>query len=401
MDHMTDVSLRNTTKSRLTGLDTLRASAILLVLMYHYEVVVSGKPTFGFLTDIGWVGVDLFFVLSGYLIGNQIMSAIARGEDFSLKVFFARRLLRTLPNYYFILAIYFIFPSLLSGTGTASIWRFLSFTQNIGLHYGETFSHSWSLCIEEQFYLILPVAALLIASFAKSKRVGWSVLLAGVMAGMLVRSWAWITFGHNAINPLIFSEHIYYSSFARFDELLPGVAIAMLKNFHADLYARILRKGNLLLVAGSIAFAIVAYLFLNYYQIEGYGYTFGMTVFGYTLLPGSFALLTLSALSPNSWLNRVRIPGAEKLALWSYAIYLAHKPIYKLAILPLTQLKIDINAPIGIAIIMLAGIGGGWLLYRLVESPFMALRDRFFPSSHMQVQASLPIKDEERISQAI
>jgi len=385
---MNDASPRNTTNSRLAGLDTLRALAILLVLMYHYEVVVSHRPTFGFLTEIGWAGVDLFFVLSGYLIGNQIFSALARGEGFSLKVFFARRLLRTLPNYYFILATYFIFPSVLGGTSTASIWRFLSFTQNIGLHYGETFSHSWSLCIEEQFYLILPVAALLIASFSKSKRIGWSVLLAGVIAGMLVRAWAWMNFGHNAINALDFSEHIYYSSFARFDELLPGVAIAMLKNFHGKLYAKILSKGNLLLIVGAIAMAAAAYLFLNYYQIEGYGFTFGMTTFGYTLLPISFALLTLSALSPNSWLNRIRIPGTEKLALWSYAIYLAHKPIFKLAIEPLTRANIDVNAPAGIAIIMVAGMVGGWVLYRLVERPFMVLRDRYFPVSRGQAQES-------------
>jgi peptidoglycan/LPS O-acetylase OafA/YrhL len=376
-------------RSRLAGLDTLRASAILLVLMYHYMVVVSHKSTFGILTDIGWIGVDLFFVLSGYLIGNQIMSALARGEGFSLKVFFARRLLRTLPNYYVVLAVYFIFPSLLGGTSTASIWRFLSFTQNTGLHYGETFSHSWSLCIEEQFYVILPVAALLIASFSKSKRIGWLVLAAGVIAGMLVRAWAWLSFGHNSINPLDFSEHVYYSTFARFDELLPGVAIAMLKNFHADLYAKILRRGNLLLVAGSIAVVVVAYLFLNFYQIDDYGYTFGMTTFGYTLLPISFAFLTLSALSGNSWLNRIRIPGVEKLALWSYAIYLAHKPIFKLAIEPLTRANIDINAPIGIVIIMIVGIVGGWVLYRLVESPFMALRDRYFPSSRLQARQPL------------
>src|ERR1700677_1387259 len=106
---MNELIKQSNATTRINGLDTLRAAAILLVLMYHYTVVVSGNSTFGLLSDIGWVGVDLFFVLSGYLIGNQIMSAIARGEDFSLKLFFARRLLRTLPNYYVILAIYFIF----------------------------------------------------------------------------------------------------------------------------------------------------------------------------------------------------------------------------------------------------------------------------------------------------
>ena len=69
------------------GLDTLRALAISLVFMYHYMVFVSGKPTFGWASEVGWVGVDLFFVLSGYLIGNQLFAGVARGEQLSLKAF--------------------------------------------------------------------------------------------------------------------------------------------------------------------------------------------------------------------------------------------------------------------------------------------------------------------------
>jgi peptidoglycan/LPS O-acetylase OafA/YrhL len=136
-------------KNRLDGLDTLRAIAIIIVLMYHYKVVVSPENLFGFMSTLGWTGVDLFFVLSGYLIGNQVLSAFAKGQDFSLKLFYIRRFLRTLPNYYFVLALYFLFPVALGGTATAPLWSFLTFSQNLGLGQGETFTHSWSLCIEE------------------------------------------------------------------------------------------------------------------------------------------------------------------------------------------------------------------------------------------------------------
>lgn len=95
---------------RLCGLDLLRAAAIVLVLMTHYSGFVSGHATFGILGKVGWAGVDLFFVLSGYLIGNQLLAPSARGEALSLKVFFMRRLLRTLPNYYVVLAVYLLFP---------------------------------------------------------------------------------------------------------------------------------------------------------------------------------------------------------------------------------------------------------------------------------------------------
>jgi peptidoglycan/LPS O-acetylase OafA/YrhL len=380
---------------RIDGLDTLRACAIVLVLMSHYSVVVSHKSTFGFLTDMGWMGVDLFFVLSGYLIGNQILSPLARGTTFSLKTFFVRRLLRTVPNYYVVLALYLLLPAQLGGAHTAPLWRFLSFTQNIGLHFGETFSHSWSLCVEEQFYMILPLAALLIAARRRALRWGWLVLGSAIAGGMVVRGWAWLAHGRNAINNADFAVHVYYSSFARFDELLPGVAIAMLKNFHGGLYDAILRRGNALLLGGLAALATMVYLFLNYYQIDDYGFTFAMMTFGYPLLAASFAVLTLAALSPDSLLHRVRIPGAEQLALWSYAIYLAHKPIFKLVLVPLGRWQVDTDAPAGIALVMAAGLLGGWLLYRLVETPFMRVRSRWFPADAGAARAG---PDQRRVA---
>lgn len=370
---------RHPAAPRIDGLDTLRACAIVLVLMSHYSVVVSHKSTFGFLTNMGWMGVDLFFVLSGYLIGNQILAPLARGASFSLPSFFARRLLRTVPNYLAVLALYLLLPSQLGGSQTASLWRFLTFTQNFGLHFGETFSHSWSLCVEEQFYLILPLAAVLLASRRQALRWGWLVLAAAIVAGMVVRGWAWTAHGQNAISNVDFAVHVYYSSFARFDELLPGVAIAMLKNFHGGLYDAILRRGNALLLGGLAALAIMVYLFLNYFQIDDYGFTFSMMTFGYPLLAASFAVLTLAALSPGSLLHRVRIPGAEQLALWSYALYLAHKPIFKLVLEPLGRWQVDMDAPVGIALVMAAAVLAGWLLYRVVETPFMRARARWFP----------------------
>jgi peptidoglycan/LPS O-acetylase OafA/YrhL len=375
--------------ARIHGLDTLRAAAIILVLAYHYMVVVSGKNTFGFLTEIGWTGVDLFFVLSGYLIGNQIFSVIARKGGFSLKTFYMRRLLRTLPNYYVVLALYLLFPAALGGRETAPLWQFLTFTQNFGMRPGATFTHSWSLCIEEQFYLILPAVALVVVACKRSLRLAWFVLCAAIVAGMVVRSRAWLDHGGNAIGGGYY-ENVYYSSLARFDELLPGVAIALLKNFHADAYARIMGKGNALLFAGAVAVATMFYLFSHFLEIEDYGPGFPMTVFGYPLLAVSFALLTMSALSPLSLLHRVRVPGAASVALWSYAIYLAHKPIFKVVMAPLAQLQIDTDSWFGIALVMTLGVAGGWLLYRLIEMPFMRLRARLYPVEASRQGAGTP-----------
>jgi len=358
------------TSTRLAGLDTLRALAIALVLMSHYQGFVSHAPTFGIMGTIGWAGVDLFFVLSGYLIGNQLLAPAARGDNLDLKTFFARRLLRTLPNYYAVLAVYLLLPdSPIAGKSMAPIWQFLTFTQNFGLNYGETFTHSWSLCIEEQFYLVFPLAVLVLVGSKRSPRLLWCALFAAIGAGMTVRGMAFMD-GMD-----VFAAPVYYSSFSRFDELLPGVAIAMLKNFHPAAFARILRHGNALLVAGLAMSAAVLYGITNDVPTA-----FAASTFGFSLVAASFALLTCSALSPGSILNRARIPGAASLALWSYAIYLVHKPVFMALRPELVSRGIDPGAPMTIAAVMAAGILGGWVLYRVIETPFMQLRARWYPA---------------------
>ncbi|MCC2974719.1 acyltransferase [Massilia sp. IC2-476] len=356
--------------ARLAGLDTLRALAIALVLMSHYHGFVSQAPTFGFIGSIGWAGVDLFFVLSGYLIGNQLLAPAARGESLDVKAFFAKRLLRTLPNYYAVLAVYLLLPdSPIAGKDMAPVWRYLTFTQNFGLNYGETFTHSWSLCIEEQFYLVLPLAVLALVGSSRSPRLLWCALLAAVGAGMMARGMAFMD-GKD-----VFAAPVYYSSFCRFDELLPGVAIAMLKNFHPAAFARILRHGNALLAAGLALAAAVLYGVMNEAPNA-----FMASTFGFSLVAASFALLTCAALSPGSLLYRLRIPGAASLALWSYAVYLVHKPVFMALRPELLERGIDPGAPLTIAAVMGAGVLGGWVLYRVVETPFMRLRERWYPT---------------------
>jgi peptidoglycan/LPS O-acetylase OafA/YrhL len=361
----------DTKPARLAGLDTLRALAIVLVLMSHYNGFVSHAPTFGIIGSIGWAGVDLFFVLSGYLIGNQLLAPAARGESLDLKTFFARRLLRTLPNYYAVLAVYLMLPdSPIAGKSMAPLWQFLTFTQNFGLNYGETFTHSWSLCIEEQFYLVLPLALLALVGKRRSPRLLWCALFAAVGAGMTARGMAFMD-GKD-----VFAAPVYYSTLCRFDELLPGVAIAMLKNFHPMAFARILRYGNTLLVAGLAMAAAVLYGVMNEAPSA-----FAASAFGFSLVACSFALLTCSALSPGSLHNRLRVPGAASLALWSYAIYLVHKPVFMALRPELLRRSIDPGALPTIAAVLALGILGGWILYRLVETPFMQLREHWYPGS--------------------
>ncbi|MDP3856965.1 MAG: acyltransferase [Stagnimonas sp.] len=372
--------IQSDTPPRYHGLETLRALAILLVFMYHYQVFVSREATFGWGSEIGWIGVDLFFVLSGYLIGNQIFSGLRRGRSLSLKHFYARRLLRTLPNFYVVLALYFLFPVLMGGKEPPPLWRFLSFTQNIGLQPGTAFSHAWSLCIEEQFYLLLPAVTLLGLRWAPSLRGAWTLLVGLMLAAMAWRAWLWTLHGLEA-DAAGYYPNVYYASLSRLDEFLPGIAVALIRNAHPAVWQRLLAQGRGLLYAGLAAFAVLAWALHEHYYIDGYGYGFFMTAFGYSLLAACFAVLVVAALSPQTWLYRLRIPGAAALAAWSYAIYLSHKPLAVILKRQLEPLGIAPSSPLAVLLIGLACLLGGWLLYRLVETPFMRLRERRFPSS--------------------
>jgi hypothetical protein len=149
------------TEKRIFGLDLLRFFAIVLVVMGHSRWMIEAtfpKPLKMLLHGSGILGVELFFVLSGYLIGGILLKQFQK-NNFSLsfeaiKTFWIRRWFRTLPNYYFILLVYLIVFYL---QRPDAMWRYLFFLQNIWNHPPYFFEESWSLCIEEISYLISPL----------------------------------------------------------------------------------------------------------------------------------------------------------------------------------------------------------------------------------------------------
>jgi peptidoglycan/LPS O-acetylase OafA/YrhL len=119
-------------RERQPGLDLLRALAIVVVVVYHAALFGFKLPSR--MDRFGWIGVDLFFVLSGYLIGGQLLAPLARERRIKLGRFFTRRALRIMPAYFVVLAIYFLLPSWREYSEMSQpLWKFLLSVQNIAL----------------------------------------------------------------------------------------------------------------------------------------------------------------------------------------------------------------------------------------------------------------------------
>ena len=363
---------------RNNGLDILRAIAIFLVFLHNFWYA-DKNITFGIISTIGWVGVDLFFTLSGYLIGNQIFTYYKTHNKFSVRIFLIRRFFRILPNYIVIVCLYYFFINFRDSPTLPNIYKELTFVTNINLKSGTAFSYSWSLCIEEQFYLILPFIFLLLAKI-RSNKLSCYLIIATFICGIALRSYIWLyyvkgTLSSNTLNITQFSIYqttIYFFTLCRLDELLIGVAIALFKNYHTPLWNKLGQFGNYFLYFGIVLCSITFYLFYYYH------YTFIATTIGYPLLGISFGALVISAIIPNSKLNQLRVPMATTIATMSYAIYMTEKPINHLIITFFKQNHL-INSSIHLFLITsILSIIGASLLYFYIELPCLKLRDKLY-----------------------
>jgi peptidoglycan/LPS O-acetylase OafA/YrhL len=227
--------------------------------------------------------------------------------------------------------------------------------------------------------LLLPALALLGAALRLRMAGAWAFIGCVIAAGMLLRAGLWS--GHvdaHEYGIYFYYKLIYYASLCRLDELVAGVALALVKNRHPDLWTRMTSHGNRALAAGVVVLGATFWLFLDNH------FSFAATVFGYPLLGLGFGLLILAALSQRSLLRDLRVPGAGALAVWSYAIYLTHRGVGEIAAGRVQDLGYGPQTPLAIVVLLALSVLVGWMLYRLVETPFMALRERYVPSNLAQ-----------------
>lgn len=343
---------------RDANLDLLRAIAISMVVVFH---VIQMSPVFqpGIMQValFGQYGVDLFFVLSGWLIGRLYWKEHERFGDVKLMRFWSRRWLRTIPPY--LVALAFAWLAVFLERGAPFNWGYLVFIQN----YYRTppfFMVSWSLCIEEHFYFFLP---LLLVWAAHKKRLVVILFAALILVGPISRSFAAIDDRSLEINYLNTATHF------RMEGLLLGFLAAYLPSYSRPIMLA-LKKATGWLVGFSIgSFLIFVSLPLLW------RYRIGLTI----LALGLISILIASIGRTTHTFASSRF--VKWTALTSYSIYLTHAltiNVARKAIGLLPNPMWPIYFPVVISLIAVSGLG----FYLAIERTSIQVRDRWVSRRH-------------------
>ena len=328
---------------RLPGLDLLRAIAVVWVMLFHSFLLGGLGPDWSWLSRYGWMGVDLFFVLSGFFIGGQVLAPLAKGGGGSgaggvgggrlnLADFYWRRAWRILPAYTAVLLVYLWWPGFREAPGMEPWWQFATFTLNLSIDYGQraAFSHAWSLCVEEHFYWLFPPLAMLLLR----RPAVWkftTLLAALVLMGIALRTLAW-TRGMQVDPDMAtrnwFVEDIYYPTWCRLDGLLCGISLAAWQTLRPLSWQAAQRHAHVSLVAGLLVMALSFWLFRDRVGLLA-------NAIGWPVLSVGLGLLVFAAAGKDSLLGR-RLPLVGGLvsglygwlAAISYSLYLVHKGLY-------------------------------------------------------------------------
>jgi peptidoglycan/LPS O-acetylase OafA/YrhL len=359
----------DTSSAREPGLDLMRAIAILWVMLWHVHWVLHLSLLSG-AGNYGWMGVDVFFVLSGYLIGSQLLRPYTRGSQPSLGGFYLRRAFRVLPAYLAVLLLYFVVPGFREAPGISPVWQFLTFTENYRIDYlhDPAFSHVWSLCVEEHFYLVLPLLVLLLMrrpSFYKAV----AVILGIFCFGIAIRCYIFLHYVQPLTDDafiLAYVEKIYFPTHTRLDGLLVGVTLSVVKTFRPLWWQRLLTHGYLLLVSGLGLCAWAMWLFRE-------RMAFSAALVGFPLLAIGLGLLIASSMAPSSPLAKAR--GFGLIATLAYSLYLTHKEImhFDYAFL---QRYVGPGGWLALLIHFVSSFAVATVLYLTVERTFLRLRER-------------------------
>ena len=347
------------TSSRIENLDSLRASAILMVLVFHSTQLFSSQwPWLWQFTQAGFFGVDLFFALSGYLIGSLFFMEKNSTDDVKIRRFILRRISRTVPPYYLALCLSYL--AVYFYRGEPFDFGYLIFAQN---YYQEMpfFFISWSLCVEEHFYLILPV--FLTMYFKLIKKPGVLFVIALFLISLMPLS---LRLAYQQIHPKAFGFY-QTATHLNFDPLILGVMYAYVSIYFKSAI-------TILLKFKTIIYVITVLLLLSYaWWPLDWMYSLGAYIIGF-----SFATAVAVSCADKCW-SISRLTLMPVLAAASYAIYLTHVLTTHTLEKLFDWLGFDM-IEVEFGMIMLITCIVGYLFYSFIEKPLMSWRSRAIPS---------------------
>ena len=338
----------------------LRCIAVLLVVGHHL-------PYYALWERIGWIGVDLFFVLSGFLISGLLFREYKDTGSINVKRFLIRRGLKIYPSFYLLMVgvscLYFLNSSFVSRNQVLFSWFFL---QNY--YPGNPYMllvHTWTLAVEEHFYLILPVVLMAqVAVFRKRNPFRLIPLL------FLLTAVICLLFRYFTLAP----GHLAWMTHMRIDGLFAGVALGYFYHFRWSVFEKL---------TGHYALAVAVVLCLPAALLDEHAraiQTFGLT----GLLVGfSFLVAWCVVRTPRSSVGRAVSKCAARIGFYSYSIYLWHT-----ILLRAFELHPSLSAAkfwLYIASTIVAGVA----MAHLVELPYLALRERLFPPSQSAPQPAI------------
>ncbi len=365
---------------RIFGLDLLRATAILLVMLHHgfqlFPIPLPPVPD----------GVDIFFVLSGYLIGGILIKTIEKKQGFSgsdLKTFWFRRWFRTLPAFWVTLFLNFViyfFINLQTQTAKDTLklmifkeklWEYFFFIQNFATNLkSRFFAESWSLSVEEWFYLLLPVFILFsIKSGLKPLRAIFLSILIIIIIPILLR----FSFSDIHIKMSWLSTRMIVVM--RLDSIGCGVLMAFIRYYKPKIWDVLANYKSLILLGIIIFYGSFLIIFKGHEYLNSSVLT---NVFFYTLT-NIGVMIVIPAMSKMMARDTVFEKVITFISLTSYSIYLLNYSIIVALIQmirpnPATRFEEFMS----LMAYLIITFGASYLMYRFVEQPFMKLRDKYF-----------------------
>jgi peptidoglycan/LPS O-acetylase OafA/YrhL len=382
-------------KRHIAPLDGLRGLAVLLVLLFHLSWSFPESTTFGALLKpylwAGWLGVDLFFVLSGYLITRGLVKDSVYPTGKRLRLFWARRAFRIFPLYYIVLIAGSIVCLAVGASQHLPGLGYWLYFQNYTLAFDPMplrwTAHFWSLAIEEQFYFVWPLFVLFVSDKLKPSLtiallLGSMVLRAALLV-LLPKLMHWDAGDSPEHIATQVAKLVYRATPTHMDGLLVGALLAILEANPEHSLARLVVRFRrpVFSISGMLLLMMLIWT-------RGFG-TFDrrVMVLGMPLLAVFFGACIVRAVRNDfaPWVDRLLSRGVlSACGKVSYGMYIFHWGFVAL----LAEKQAQVHAQQGPALALVSGAsvvvagmlltyGLAWLSYRFVEAPFLKLKEKF------------------------